>query len=67
MKKSINKNNDKIKESAFLIYCPVCGFSFKAIGPRTSKKVEKCPMCGHKFKDPNIIPQKPNDVGPRTF
>ncbi len=67
MKKLINKNNDKIKESDFLIICPVCGFSFKAINPRTSKKVEECPMCGHKFKDPNIFPQKPNDVGPRTF
>jgi len=67
MKKFISKNNDKIKDSNFLITCPVCGFSFKAIDIRISKKEEKCPMCGHKFKDPNISPQKPNDVVRRTF
>lgn len=67
MKKFINMNNEKIKHSDFLITCPVCGFSFKAIDPRTSKKVKECPMCAHKFKDPNIFPQKPDDVGRRTF
>ena len=67
MKKIINKKNGRIKESDFLITCPVCGFSFEAIDPRTTKKVEDCPMCGHKFKDPNIFPQKPDDYEPRTF
>ena len=67
MKKPITNNNEKINNSDFLTTCPVCGFSFNSIDPRTSKKVKKCPMCGQKFKDPNIFPQKPNDVDPKTF
>lgn len=63
IKKKVNKEN----YSNFLITCPVCGFSFGAIDPKSGTKVKKCPMCGHKFVDPNILPQKPSDVDPRTF
>ncbi|MFX1311873.1 MAG: hypothetical protein ACFFHD_04550 [Promethearchaeota archaeon] len=40
--------------------CPVCGFSFKSIDPKTKKKVKICPMCGHMFIDPDIFPKKPD-------
>ena len=67
MKKPINKKSKNSNYSDSLITCPVCGFSFKVFDTETNKKVKKCPMCGHIFKDPNIFPQKPNDIGPRTF
>jgi rRNA maturation endonuclease Nob1 len=67
MKKFINKNNDKIKDSDFLITCSACGFSFGAIDQKSGTKVKECPMCGHKFLDPNFLPQKPSDFDPKTY
>ncbi|MFW9937337.1 MAG: hypothetical protein ACFFD5_06785 [Candidatus Thorarchaeota archaeon] len=40
-----------------IITCPVCGYSFKALDPKSKKKV--CPMCGHTFYEPNVSPREP--------
>jgi len=61
----MKKNQKKIKIKGIINenvrICPVCGFSFKFINPKTHKKVKVCPMCGHKFIEPNVFPKKPSE------
>jgi len=39
-----------------VIICPVCGFSFRDLSPKSKKDKIVCPMCGHEFNNPNILP-----------
>ncbi len=47
-----------------IIICPVCGFSFKPEYPHSynRKRIIKCPMCGYKFSEPDISPQKQENL-----
>ena len=61
MKDDKKKINIKGYGAPFLITCPVCGYSFKTLDPKSRTKKRVCPMCGHAFYEPNISPREPKE------
>ena len=47
--------------------CPVCGYSFQPVEPKTKKKIKVCPMCGHKFIEPDMHPHNYDDFKKRIM
>lgn len=64
-----SKDGIKIKGigNNFIRTCPVCGFTFRILDPKTKKKITVCPMCGYKFVDPDLKPYDKDKVKKRFF
>jgi len=67
----MKEDKKKLKVKGFgnplIITCPVCGYSFKPLDPKSRSKKRVCPMCGHAFYEPNILPQEPKDFDNNFF
>jgi len=50
------KINIKGIDKRLIKTCPVCGYSFNSIDPKSKKQIKTCPMCGYKFIEPDIHP-----------